>query len=206
METQLLLADDHCLSRQAIAMLLSNSIPDLKIIQSSSWMETLELAQEIPFEIALVDLFMPSKQPWQDELKTLQDSLPDLLICILSAATDPHIIETTFELGAKGYLHKSLPLQELNKAISMIRSGNIYLPRQAWKVQSSNQAITRLTRRQRDVLGLLSQGYSNKQIAESLQITESTVKRHMHGLFNAFKARNRVEMLRIARAESLLPL
>ncbi|EIJ35799.1 LuxR C-terminal-related transcriptional regulator [Thiothrix nivea] len=204
---RLLLADDHAMFRECLIMLISTQFPHFEWHQAGDWHEVHRILNQQPIDLALLDLGMPGYQPWPDEIRQLSATHPALAVCILSATTAPEVIQSAFQLGIKGYIPKLLCAEELQHAISLVSSGKTYLPSQLWEnmaIPSGCQVKSSLTQRQYTIVQLLAQGHSNKQISLELNLAEGTVKRHMHNIFQALGAKNRVEAVKAARQRGLL--
>lgn len=213
---KLLIADDHNLAREGLALILQASLPDCHTVwQSSNWAETWDILCENQPDVALLDLFMPGAHVWQDELRALHEHTPGLPICIFSSESDPDTIRLVMELGVRGFVHKSATSVELLGALQQVLMGKIYYPRQLSQHPSSSRigfpkpvaqsSLYPLTSRQTQILGLIARGGSNRQIADSLKLTENTVKRHVYNLCKTLHVASRVEALHVARRHGLLP-
>lgn len=204
---KLLLADDHAMFRECLTLLIGTQFPHFEWHQASDWHEVHHILNQHPIDLALVDLGMPSHHPWPDEIRRLSATFPTLAVCILSATTAPEVIQSAFQLGVKGYIPKLLGTEELQHAIALVSSGKTYLPNQLWGEMpkpSICHAKSMLTQRQQTVMQLLAQGHSNKQISLQLNLTESTVKRHVHNIFQSLGVRNRVEAIKSARQNGFI--
>lgn len=202
----ILLADDHALFRDGFSMIISATFSESEIFSANNWEETLSLVKQQPFDIALLDLFMPGARPWHQELATFISIAPDLPVCIVSASNNQTHIEQVFKLGVKGYINKTSGVSEVQRALSKIVNGGHYMPRSKWQSlpTAAGTANLKLTWRQKEILVLIAEGNSNKQIGLLLDITESTVKRHVYNLFNALNANSRIEAIQIAKRQGLL--
>jgi DNA-binding NarL/FixJ family response regulator len=203
---QVLLADDHAIFREGLMLLIGTRFPQIEWYQANNWHEIHQVLLRSPITLALVDLNMPGQMPWPDEIRRLSKQVPKLPICILSATSDPEVIQSAFQLGIKGYIPKLVDIEELQQAISVVLSGRTYLPSQLWETQptTNNYDKAILTQRQSTIMRLLAQGNSNKQIGITLNLTESTVKRHVYNIFQTLAVNNRVEAIRSARQRGLI--
>lgn len=203
---RILIADDHALFRDGLSMIINSTIPDTKILPANDWNEASTLAKQQPFDIALLDLFMPSDNTWELELSNFISQNPHIPTCIISSSNNKAHIKQAFNLGAKGYIQKTSGMQEINSALTKITNGGHYTPRSNWQrfAPEDETANLKLTWRQKEILMLMAEGSSNKQIGLVLEISESTVKRHVYNLFRALGAKNRVDAVRIAETGGLL--
>lgn len=203
---KLLLADDHALFRDGFSMIISSTVSGSEIIPANNWSEARILVKKQYFDIALLDLFMPGTMPWQEELSAFISSVPHVPVCIVSSSNNQSHIKQAFKLGVKGYIRKTSDASEVKDALSRVINGERYVPSSEWKSlpQATGTASLQLTQRQKEILMLVAEGDSNKQIGITLEITESTVKRHVYNLFKALDAKNRTEAVQIAKSRSLL--
>ncbi|MEY3219629.1 MAG: hypothetical protein RIT27_986 [Pseudomonadota bacterium] len=198
----ILLADDHALFRQGLVMLIEATFSNCSITECTNWEEVYQLFSSNHFDLVLLDIFMPRQHHWEEELETLIHLNSNIPICMISASSETEHIQTAFQLGVKGYLCKTAEPQEITRALLEISRGNEYFPLQ---LQSHlNQTIYDLTLRQQEILKLMANGQCNKSIARQLNISESTVKRHLYNTYQILNAHNRVEAIEIARQKGLL--
>lgn len=184
-------------------MIISSTVIDAEVFAADNWNEALSLVKEQQFDIALLDLFMPGTKPWQEELSAFISSAPNVPVCIVSSSNNQSHISQAFKLGVKAYIRKTSGAAEVKKALSRVINGESYLD---WKnfPQVTETASLRLTRRQKEILMMISDGSSNKQIGILLDITEGTVKRHVYNLFKALGAKSRIDAIQIAKNQNLL--
>jgi DNA-binding NarL/FixJ family response regulator len=123
-------------------------------------------------------------------------------VLVLTAYGTDEDIDRALEAGAKGYLLKGAPLDDIERAIEVVARGDAYLdPRVTTRVIRPRQ---RLSEREREVLRLVSAGNSNKEIAKKLRITERTAKFHVTSIFNKLGAENRAQAVAIAAEKHLI--
>lgn len=200
---KLLLADDHTLFREGFSMIISSTVIEAEVFPADNWNEAISLVKEHPFDIALLDLFMPGNMSWQEELSAFISCAPNVPVCIVSSSNNQSHINQAFKLGVKAYIRKTSGASEVKKALSSVIKGGRYLD---WKnaPQAIETANLSLTRREKEILMLIADGNSNKQIGIQLDITESTVKRHVYNLFKALGAKSRIDAIQIAKNQNLL--
>ena len=201
----ILLADDHALFREGMALLLNQLFPQATIIHANSWVEVHQVIHQYTLSLALLDLSMPGQQAWEEELTDVM-SVVTGVACIVSGSSSQEHIKTAFGMGVKGYIPKTMAMADMVSALQCLMAGGIYLPDNVWLQTTDPGASTSsvLTWRQRELLTLLAKGNSNKQMAVLLTLTEGTVKRHLHNIFRILDANNRVEAVNIARERNLL--
>lgn len=206
-----LIADDHSLYRTGLALLLNDRLGIAEVIQVSGFDDALDcLATHPDIKLALFDLSMPGMGGPQS-LSVVKETYPDVRVAVVSGSEDREHVLAAVSIGLSGYVPKSLPEDEIVKALELILDGQVYIPRfmtasavrpsAAKPEQATSQVAARvevsiddLTVRQRDVLQCILRGRANKEIARELDIAEGTVKIHLAALFAQFGARNRTEL------------
>lgn len=205
-----ILADVQSLSRQGIVSLLRDSFPDWSFLHSSSLAETMQHLGTgeagtgnagIGIGLAIVDLDLPGLNG-SAGIRLLHEACPGLRIALLTNTDDWNTIVDCVAAGAHGYLLKADASDQLVHAMQILCSGSVYLPRRRPEhvppVSGSYAALVpsvmaRLTARQSDVLTLLVDGRSTKDIAKHLNLGIGTVKVHLAGVYRALAVRNRAE-------------
>ncbi|EKV28627.1 two-component response regulator [Caenispirillum salinarum AK4] len=199
---KILIADDHELFRDGLRLVLSDLGPDLTVIEASSYDQTLEITnQEDDLDLVLLDLVMPG-MPWSEGLGAVKRRLPKVPVVILSASEDRRLVLEAVRLGAAGFIPKTSSSKVMLSALRLVMSGGVYLPpalidenavtgRDAMAGPDLSLDATPLTPRQREVLALLGQGKSNKEIARILNLSEGTVKLHVTAILKALNVSNR---------------
>ncbi len=205
---KILHADDHSMFREALGFFLRLLDAQVVPLEASNLQSTLDkLALESPVELLLLDLEMPGMNGLEG-FYTIRRRYPDLPIAIVSGVNDARIIRALLDGGARGYIPKLARSEQLMDALRRILQGEIYLPDALFIPASRSPAdddkASPLTSRQQEILPLLAEGMPNKQIADSLGVTEGTVKQHLKELFKRLGARNRTQAVKVARRMGLL--
>ncbi|MBF0560789.1 MAG: response regulator transcription factor [Alphaproteobacteria bacterium] len=195
-----LIADDHGLFREGLRLVLLQLDRDLTVVEASDFDQALRLAAtESELRIILLDLAMPG-MPWTEALPALRALVPDVPVVILSALEEPDLVLQAIELGAAGFIPKSSNSKVMVGALNLVLGGGVYLPPTLSESDSAlddatlalNGAVAaRLTRRQQEVLVLVGEGRSNKEIARHLSLSEGTVKLHVTAILKALGVNNR---------------
>jgi len=207
---RLLLADDHALFSVGLAMILDTVIfPSSEVIQVRSWTEACDFIQQDDgkLDLILVDLFMPGKGNWKDELVGVVAVAKDTPVCVISSSSSQENVHAVFELGALGFLHKSVHPEKMKDALTKVLSGKIFFPKRLDMPSTLGGAIPKyslVTARQQEILFLLAEGKGNQQIADMLKLQESTVKRHVYNICKLLEVKNRGEAVHVARQMGLL--
>jgi DNA-binding NarL/FixJ family response regulator len=204
-----LIADDDEFFRIALGTILKNELDFIEVIETGSLDEAIErLSDHGDITLALFDLAMPGMES-AASLEAVRDFHDEMRVAVVSASSSRMDILTALAAGVHGYVPKGLGATELAAAIRLVLNGAIYVPpviaervppsanavgtfsKKEDASDAGNGAIDSLTPRQREVLVLLVQGLSNKEIARALNLGEGTVKIHMAALFRALGVRNR---------------
>lgn len=188
------IADDHNLVREGLAAVLVQSCEVSSILEAASVSELYDhLESHSNVALAILDLNMPGMEDVKT-LDCLQQTYPTTSFAILSATEIDAVAKRFLNAGAVGYLPKSLKNEVLVDAIHLILSGGVYVP--SFASHSKTEKGFHVTQRQSDVLALMAEGLSNKEIALKLDITESTVKTHISAILKALGVDNRMKAIR----------
>ena len=194
---KVLIADDHQLFREGLFFVLQSlEAGRWGILEAGDFPQAIETARRDPdIRLALTDLGMPG-MGWEDGLRGLKAALgADVPVVILSASDDQHQVRQAVALGAAGFIPKSSSSRVMLSALQLVMAGGVYLPTAMLEAPvggpAANDGPSLLTPRQRDVLTLLGQGKSNKEIARVLKLAEGTVKLHVTAILKALNVNNR---------------
>lgn len=195
---RLLVADDHPVVREGLALLLDHR-PNLNVIaQAANGQEAVELyVQERP-DVAILDLQMPVMNGALASERILKHD-PNAKILLLTTFDGDEDILRGLKAGAKGYLLKDTPTAELVEAILTVHQGGKYLSNRAGLKLSERIAFGNLTQRESEVLRLVAEGKSNKQIGSLLGVSEGTVKSHLNSIMGKLSVTSRTEAALVAR-------
>jgi DNA-binding NarL/FixJ family response regulator len=202
---KILLADDHVLFREGVRYVLEQSVPDEAwIVEAGDYPQAIASLRADPsFEVALVDLNMPGMDGIAG-IKALKRLSSSLKLIVISASEAEGDIRRALEAGASGFIGKSSSSAAMVQGIFRVMGGETYLsPWVDMSVAAPSQAgatVWRwaLTPRQRDVLAMLRQGKSNKEIARDLDLAEITVKLHVTAILRALGVENRTQAAIVA--------
>lgn len=203
---RLLLVDDQGLISQGLKAMLSLE-PDLEVVGiANNGKAALDQVAALQPDIVLMDLKMPVMDG-REATRLICQSFPNVSVLVLTTFDDDQYISDTIRSGAKGYLLKDMPSEELAQAIRLVYRGYTQLaPGLMEKLIVGTPApnlapstpkqleLPQLTRREREVLQLIAQGLTNRDIAEQLYISEGTVKTHVNHLLNRLGLRNRAQL------------
>jgi DNA-binding NarL/FixJ family response regulator len=200
-------ADDHPLVREALRHALAVALERVRVLEASSLPEAIALLEsEAAVDLAILDLNMPGMNGFAG-LAQLRSSEPALPVAIVSANTDHEVVRRAIELGAAGFIPKTLPLGAIAEAIRTILAGEIWVPGQLQPPPNDEMAkrLRELTPQQLRVLAMISQGLPNKQIAFALSVGEPTVKAHVTAILRKLGVTSRTQAVIAARLIDLPP-
>jgi DNA-binding NarL/FixJ family response regulator len=203
----LLLVDARTLFREALAQTLEEQEGLVVVGQAGSFKVAIPLAVRVCPNIVIVDAELPEEGVFRS-VQRLAQACPQSRIIVLTMNDDQHSIQTFLSCDISGYFSKDTTLDELVSAIHSINANHdravVSLPLDNL-IDKDQDKPTPLSRRECEVLGLVSQGLSNAQVASRLHITEATVKRHLQNVFSKIGARSRIDAVNRATAMALIP-
>ena len=210
---QILLVDDHPVVRDGLRAMLGLQ-PDFQIVgEANNGVEAVQQVGQLQPDVILLDLEMPELDGVA-ALEQIRAANPAARVIILTAYDEDERIVSAIVAGAQGYMLKGAPREDIFRAIRIVHAGGSLLqPLIASKLRQhlSEQAdklgaAVDLTPREIEVLQLIAQGKSNKQIAAELVITERTCKFHVSSILSKLEASNRTEAVKIAAQRGLVKL
>lgn len=187
-----MLVDDHPAFRKGIAALLESE-PDLKVVaETGDGGEAIGLYKRTHPDVVLMDLRLPGMGGVEATMAICKED-PDARVVILTTFDADEDIYRAIQSGAKSYVLKDMPDDELAATIRAVHAGEERLPSRVAERLAERQLRADLSPREMDVLQLLIKGRSNKEIGSSLSVTEDTVKAHLKTLFTKLQVRDRTE-------------
>lgn len=200
---KLLLVDDHEVVRLGLTTLLED-VADIDVLaETGTGHEAILLCRRLQPDLVLLDIRLPDLNGVEVCRRLLEDS-PETRVIVLTSYADDDLIREALLAGASGYVLKQVGSQELLRAIEAVRRGDAHLDPQVTRrvVQHMRQtehlthagAFQDLSRRELEVLLLVSQGKSNREIAEALSISERTAGHHVSGILSKLGLSNRIEL------------
>lgn len=204
-QTRVLVADDHPVVRAGVAWMI-NRQPDMTVVaQAATGREAVALHRSLRPHIALIDLRMPDLDG-AEAVRRIRASDPDARVLVLTTYDTDEDIQLALRAGAGGYLLKDAPEAELIEGVRGVLAGRTCIaPAVAAKLADRLRRV-QLTAREMDVLKLMAEGRSNKEIAAELSIVESTVKLHANNLFGKLGVQSRTEAMKVALQRGLIRL
>ena len=208
---QVLIADDHQLMGDAVATVLEEGNDfHVQVVETfDSVIEAIEQGKS--FDIILLDVLMPGMSGL-DSVRRLLDMAQDTAVVIFSGNALPDFVMSAIEMGARGYIPKTLPLKSLAAALRLVNSGQVFLPVSLMSspnvggrgLPGRSNKQSALSTQETNLLGLVAAGKTNKQIAREVGLSEVTVKMHMRSIFAKLGANNRTHAVMIAQARHIL--
>ena len=206
---RLIIVDDHEMVREGLKAILGTE-PDFEIVGESGTAEGLsQLVERTQPDIVLLDARLPGISG-PDATRRLGQSHPQVAVVILTTFTDDALVDDSISAGARGYVVKSVERFDLKQSIRAVARGeSVISPSVAGRVlervrsESGASAPQRpaLNASQAAILRLVSEGFSNREIATSINLSENTVKSHLQEIFRKLEVRNRVEAALVAVRE-----
>lgn len=200
---KILIVDDHAVLRMGLASLL-NSQKDFQVVaDAENCDEALAKAEEHRPDIVIMDLMIPGRNGAEITGELVKRD-PSARVLVLTSYSTSSGIAAALEAGAKGAILKSAPFDEIALAIREIVAGRAYVSAEIKRVLKEDPPLKSLTPRQLAVLKLLARGFSNGDIAKSLDISENVVKEHVLAILKRIDAANRTEAVSIAYRHHLI--
>jgi DNA-binding NarL/FixJ family response regulator len=210
-----LIADDHHLIREGLRYALEGAFPDLQVIEASDGdTVTQAIARDPDLDLILLDYYMPGTDGYS-LLGQLCDRHPQIPVVVISGSSDPVLAHKALERGAAGFLSKTNDHERMLEALQLVLSGGTYVPPEIGGPHSEDppatatagmppeQILQALTQRQRQVLKLMAQGKTNKDISRELNVSENTVKVHVTAILKALGVSNRTQAVLVAQRQGL---
>jgi len=196
MSIRIVLADDHSVVRQGLRLFLKYD-PDLEVVgEAADGAEALRLAHELKPDVVLMDLLMPGMDGIT-ATAAIRREVPETEVLALTSVLEDSLVVGAVRAGAIGYLLKDTQAEALCQAIKAAAAGQVQLTPKAaarlMQVVQAPEAPEALTERETEVLKLLAQGHSNKQIARTLHNTEQTVKTHVSHILAKLGVQSRTQ-------------
>jgi DNA-binding NarL/FixJ family response regulator len=208
MSIRILIVDDHSVVRQGLKMFLALDTELQVVGEAPSGAEALRLARELEPDVVLMDLLMPVMDGVA-ATESIRRELPDVEVIALTSLLEDQAIFKAMRAGAIGYLLKDTQSEELRRAIKAAAAGQVQLSPQVaarlMREAPAPESPETLTQRETDVLRLLAQGKSNKEIAAALIIGEKTVKTHVSNILGKLGVPSRTQAALYAVRVGLAP-
>ncbi|MBK8905265.1 MAG: response regulator transcription factor [Anaerolineaceae bacterium] len=207
---RIVIADDHPLFREGVAQSLSG-VPDFTVVgQAGSGEEAFALVGNLLPDVLLLDVTMPGDGGIVTAGKVAA-AWPVVRIMMLTVSEDQDTLMAALKAGARGYVLKGVTARDLASAVRVVAGGDIYIsPALAggilFELTASKQAddpLTTLTDREREILQLVAEGLTNREIGDRLHLAEKTIKHYMTNVLQKLHVRSRVEAALLAQKHGL---
>ena len=215
MSVNVLLADDHKIVRDGLRILIENHGNMNVVAEAENGQRAINLARELHPEVIIMDISMPDINGI-DATRKITSDFPGIKVIALSMHTDRHFVVGMLEAGAAGYLLKDCAFEELVSAIHTVLENHTYLSPTITDIvvrnyvnkasKTSVVSSAELTARERELLQLLAEGMTAKQIAKTLRVSVKTVETHRRSIAQKLGAGSVAELIKYAIREGLTTL
>jgi DNA-binding NarL/FixJ family response regulator len=207
---QILLADDHGIVRSGLRMLIERQEGMRVVAEAEDGVDAVERTLKERPDVAILDVSMPRMTGIQ-AAREIKAQAPDTTVLLLSMHDDERYFFDALKAGASGYVLKRQADDELIAAVRSVAAGQPFLSAatqgtlmKEWLERGEEQPKDPLTPRELDVVKLIAEAYTNKQIAEILKVSEKTVESHRGNVLQKLGMRDRVELVRYAIRRGLV--
>lgn len=214
--TRVMIVEDHTIVRQGLRLLLERNDQVVIVGEASNGQEAIELASALEPEVILMDIRLPDVDGLEVTRRIKADH-PDIAVIMLTMHDNEEYVVGAVRAGAAGYVLKDISPKELVSAIQTVRQGGTIiepglLRKTLGSLASSGAAradrlveeIEALTPREQEVLGLLVEGMTNREMGQALYISEETVKNHVSAIIQKLRASDRTQAAVIALRQGLV--
>ena len=209
---RVLIADDHTIVRSGVRLLLAAE-PDIEVVgEALDGLEAIKLTESTQPDVVLMDITMP-KLDGLEATRRINTHWPAIHVLVLTMHRSDEYFFETLKAGACGYVLKGAEANELINAVRVVARGEVFLyPTMASKLVESYlrretedaEPSSTISPREKEIIQLLADGYSNKEIAEKLFVSPSTVHSHRSNLMTKLGLSNRRELILFARERGLM--
>jgi len=206
---RILIADDHPLFREGVARSLGSETDFAVVGEAGSGEDAFGLVANLLPDVLLMDITMPGDGGIVTAAK-VASAWPVVRIIMLTVSEDQDNLMAALKAGARGYVLKGVTARELVNAVRVVAAGDVYIsPALAGGIlfemtaRKQNDPLNDLTDRERDILSLVAQGLTNREIGEQLYLAEKTIKHYMTNVLQKLQVRSRVEAALLAQKHGL---
>ncbi|TYQ27737.1 response regulator transcription factor [Pseudanabaena sp. UWO311] len=194
---RIMVADDHPIVRSGLVLMIDYTPNMETVAEANNGVEAVALFRQYRPDVTLMDLRMP-EMSGADAIAAIHQEFTEAKIIVLTTYDGDEDIYKGLKAGAKGYIFKNAPVDEIIRAIKTVYEGKKYIPPEVGEKLSERLNRPQLSNRELDVLKLVAQGKTNQQIATELYISESTVKYHINGVLSKLGVSDRTQATLVA--------
>lgn len=207
----IMIVDDHTLIRETWSFLLNRNEKFDVIAELGDGQRAIEIARDKRPNIVLLDINMSPLNGF-DVLKMIRKLSPSTKVIAVSMHSQPAYTKKMLRLGAKGYVTKNSPRQEMLDAIDQVMNGNIYICQEVKNILSeqmlgedeeTNTGLNKLSEREIEIINQIRDGLSSKEIADKLGISIKTVEVHRHNILKKLKVKNTASLINYINSSGL---
>src|SRR3990172_9762646 len=213
MSTRVLIVDDHKIMREGLRSLLEKQ-PDMEVVAEAENAQTaLKLVEELKPDLVIIDVVMPALNGIEATRRILT-KVPSVKVIALSMYSDKRFVMEMLRAGASGYLLKDCAFEELDGAIRAVTQGRTYITPRIVDIivkdyfsqveKPSSSALSSLTSRQYEVLQLLAEGRTTREIASQMSLSVKTIESHRQQIINKLNIRSVAGLTKYAIREELI--
>jgi len=206
-QIEIVIADDQRLFREGLRMILHPEKGIHVVSETTNGLQTIDVVSDLKPDVVLLGIITPEIDGIQI-IPPLREKSPKTKVLMFTSSMDEAAILKALKVGAKGYLPKDSSVSDLVKAIQAVHEGELWIERKLMSRLFDNEAVAAsiernprgrtkegLTQREQEVLRFLSKGFTNKEIAQDLFISEKTVKCHLNSIFKKLKVTRRLQAI-----------
>jgi two-component system, NarL family, response regulator len=200
---RILVADDHPILREGLVALINRQSGMKVVAEAADGCEAVALFSRVVPDIAVLDLRMPAMNGIET-LTAIRTADPQARLIILTSFASDEDIYRALRAGARGYLVKDAPAEELVQCLRTVYEGGTFIPPAIASKLAERVGTAELTAREREVLALIAKGKGNREIGAALVVTEGTIKVHVNNILNKLGVASRTEAVNIAVRRGLV--
>lgn len=200
-----MVVDDHHILRSGLAAMIDRRPGMVMVAEADDGRQAVELFRQHQPDVTLMDLVMPVMDG-VEAISAIRREFPQSRFIVLTTFDGDEDIYRAIQAGAQGYLLKAMKREELFEAISTVHAGARYIPTVVARSLDSRKINPGLTRRELEVLKLIMEGKSNREIADALSTTEGTIKSYVVHILNKLQANDRAQAVTMALKRGIVHL